>query len=136
MQMAAYDIESRMWAHACKMLEQADRFHRHFFRPTRGVRAQAIWEPPVDIFETGDAYCIVVALPGVEPEQVSIRLSGAELIVTGERALPVKTASSAIHRIEIPIGHFERRIRLPATRLRLGRRELSNGCLILRLQKL
>jgi len=40
-----------------------------------------------------------------------------------------------IHRLEIPHGHFQRRIELPPARLKLSRRHLANGCLMLQLQK-
>ena len=40
-----------------------------------------------------------------------------------------------LRRLEIPYGHFERRIQLPDSGLEAGTRELLNGCLILRLRK-
>jgi len=38
-----------------------------------------------------------------------------------------------IHRVEIPHGRFERRIRLPDARWEVGRSTLVNGCLLLSL---
>jgi hypothetical protein len=40
-----------MWAQAVDLLEQAERMHRQFFRLTASERPQAVWEPPVDVFE-------------------------------------------------------------------------------------
>ncbi len=41
-----------------------------------------------------------------------------------------------VHRLEIPYGHFERRVPLPQSALAAGARELVDGCLILRLRKI
>jgi hypothetical protein len=40
-----------------------------------------------------------------------------------------------VRQLEIPYGYFERRIRLPHPRLEAVSRELTHGCLILRLRK-
>lgn len=100
----------------------------------RGADA-AVWEPPIDIFETNETFVIIAALPGAEPGELSVRLIGDELIIEGRRALPAWAVNSTIHRIEIPFGRFERRISLPAKRLTLDLHEMANGCLTLRLRK-
>lgn len=55
---------------------------------------------------------VLVALPGVAPDQVQVLIEGATLTVVGERPLPAP-AEAHIRRIEIPYGRFERRIALP-----------------------
>ena len=40
-----------MWEQACDFIAEADRMHRQFFRLTTSLRSQALWEPPVDVFE-------------------------------------------------------------------------------------
>jgi HSP20 family protein len=40
---------------------------------------------------------------------------------------------AAIHRLELPHGRFERRIRLPGERWQVDRSALVNGCLVLSL---
>jgi HSP20 family protein len=57
-------------------------------------------------------------------------------VVRGARALPSIPDGAAIHRLEIPHGHFERRIVLQAGRLELARREVTDGCLLLGFTKL
>jgi len=66
---------------------------------------------------------------------VQVTLSAGVLIVSGERPLPEELGDARIHRLEIPHGHFQRRIELPPARLKLSRRHLANGCLMLQLQK-
>ena len=125
-----------MWAHACDLLDQADRMHRQFFRPAAGGRERAMWEPPADVFEDDFELVVVVALPGVPSEQVEVTTESGELVIRAESRLPFAGPRRAVRRLEIPYGYFERRIRLPEVRLAAGTRELLNGCLILRLRKI
>ena len=115
------------------MLDQVERLQRQFFRPSGA--AVAAWEPPVDVFETADTLRIVVALPGVAAEDVRVVAEGGTLTVIGERRLPRESAG-AIHRLEIPYGHFERRLALPQGRYELLDYHLREGCLNLQLRKL
>lgn len=124
-----------MWAEACEMLDRADRLHRQFFRPAVLDARQPTWEPPIDIYESLYEISIMIALPGVAPEHLRIKLEDNQLVVDGHRHLPVN-AKSQIRRLEIPYGRFERRIELAAGRLEIGTRELVNDCLIITLRKL
>ena len=78
---------------------------------------------------------ILIALPGVEPDQIQVTLSAGVLIVSGERSLPRELGNARIHRLEIPHGHFQRRIELPPARFEISGRHLANGCLKLQLHK-
>jgi HSP20 family molecular chaperone IbpA len=125
-------LEAMMWAQACQAMERAERLHRQFFHR---AHTTPCWEAPVDIFETQDALTIVIALPGVELDRVRVTLSAGVLIVDGERPLPIELRNARIHRLEIPHGHFQRRIELPPARFELTGRHLANGCLMLQLNK-
>jgi HSP20 family protein len=129
------DPRASMWAEACEMLEQAERLQRQFFRPA-GQAARAAWEPPADVFEDEADLSLVIALPGVAPDNVKIVVEGGTLTVTGERPLPHESRGALIHRVEIPHGRFERRFVLPRGRFELRARELRDGCLTLKLRKL
>jgi HSP20 family molecular chaperone IbpA len=124
-----------MWAQACELLEQAERMHRQFFRLTASERTRLVWEPPADVFEDEREVVIVVALPGVPPERIEVASEPGELIVRAERALAFAGSPRGVRQLEIPYGHFERRIALNGARLESGTREFIDGCLILRLQK-
>ena len=110
----AGDPRSWMWAEACAMIERADRLHREFFRPGGAATQVANWEPPLDIFETERELWIIAALPGVELPDLDVSVEGDVLFIAGQRRLPAAARGAAIHRLEIPHGRFERRIRLPA----------------------
>jgi HSP20 family protein len=124
-----------MWDEACAMIERAERLQRQFFQPVLSDRPAASWEPPVDIFETDREIWIVAALPGVEPDDLDVAIEANIVVIAGLRRLPAVARRGVIHRLEIPHGRFERRIRLSAARLVLRRSELSAGCLVLSLDK-
>lgn len=123
-----------MWGDTVDLLEQADRLQRQFFRLAGGAM-RAGWEPPVDVFADGDQILVEVALPGVPADRIELICAPGELVVRGERRLPRRLASAAIQRLEIPHGHFERRLALPPGLWALVRQELADGCLHLLLAR-
>jgi HSP20 family protein len=124
-----------MLSEAIDSLARADRLHRQFFslQPSAGSQ-ESSWEPPVDVLETDEEILILVALPGVNPEEVEAVIDGGILIVSGRRVLPVELRNARIHRLELPQGRFERRIALPIGRYAVSRFAV-NGCIVLRLSK-
>jgi HSP20 family protein len=124
-----------MWSEACEMLARAERLHREFFKPAGLVARLPAWEPPVDILETEREVLVLVALPGVNPERVDAAIDGDDLVVAGTRVLPAELQTAVIHRLELPQGRFERRVRLPAGRYGAVRRSAADGCLLVILQK-
>jgi HSP20 family protein len=128
--MARSQLEARMWADACAAMERAERLRRQFFHHSRPH-----WEAPIDVFETDEALLILIAMPGVELDSITVTLNAGALIVRGERPLPSEMQQARILRMEIPYGHFERRIDLPPVPFQISGRHLANGCLMLRLTK-
>jgi len=127
---------SWMWSEACDMLARAERLHREFFQPVRSGSRTPSWEPPVDMIETERDVLVLVALPGVDPDRVEAAIDGADLVVAGSRVLPAELRTAVIHRLELPQGRFERRVRLPAGRYAAVRRAMSHGCVLITLEKL
>jgi HSP20 family protein len=132
--MTSRDFSSWMWGEALSLLEQADRLHRQFFR-VAGAHAGCTWEPPVDVLESNGQLEVHVALPGVSPESITILLESGGVVISALRAFPGRESGASIHRIEIPYGHFERRIAMPLgdpyIALELAKKELVDGLLIL-----
>ncbi len=124
-----------MWADALEMLSRAERLHRQFFEPARPQSQQAVWEPPADILETETEVLVFVALPGVDPDSIGAVIENADLIVVGNRAIPPQLRTAVIHRLELPQGRFERRLRLPPGRYGTVRRASLHGCLVVSLEK-
>jgi HSP20 family protein len=130
--MTSRDLRSWMWGEALSLLDQADRLQRQFFR--QGGTACA-WEPPADITETPDGFCIQLALPGVAPGEVAIELEPEAVTISALRRFPDCSAGARIHRVEIPYGRFERRIGLPMHALELSEHQLKDGLLTLNFSK-
>ena len=133
--MTSRNPPSWMWAEACEMLERAQRMQRQFFRFGHAVEAQPRWEPPVDIVAYEPEVQVMVALPGVAPERVQVRVANGALRITAVRSPPLNAHVTAVHRLEIPYGRFERQIALPAGRYELTEQVFANGCLVLRLAR-
>jgi HSP20 family protein len=123
-----------MWSEACAMLVQAERLHRQLFRPAP-LSAGPSWEPPIDVLETEFEVLVLVAVPGVNPDEVEAIIDDEDLLVAGTRILPAALRTAVIHRLELPQGRFERRIRLPVGRYQRVRRSAVDGCLLIALDK-
>jgi HSP20 family protein len=123
-----------MWSEAFEMLARAERMHRQFFQPSSSP-ASVAWEPPVDVLETERAVLVLIALPGVDFTEVKALITQDELLISGHRTYPAEMRTAIIHRLELPQGRFERRIRLPAGRYSAIHRSDFNGSLLVTLQK-
>lgn len=124
-----------MWAQACEVLEQAGRMHRQYFHLTAPGEAQAVWEPPADVFEDEAGVLVVIALPGVPQQRIELALVPGGLLVRAQRLLSIPDAHRSVRQLEIPYGRFERRIGLPPGPYSTIARELVDGCLFVRLNK-
>ena len=71
-----------MWSEAFEMLARAERMHRQFFQPS-GAPSSVAWEPPVDVLETERAVLVLVALPGVDIDEVKAVINQGELFISG-----------------------------------------------------
>ncbi|MBX6374590.1 MAG: Hsp20/alpha crystallin family protein [Acetobacteraceae bacterium] len=133
------EIENWMWAEACEAVARAERLHRRFFEPLRAAAAARLpaWQPPADVLETEGEVLILVALPGVDPAAVEAVIEDGVLRVSGMRQLPPELHAAVIHRLELPLGRFERRVPLPPGRYDAAsvRHSLVHGCLLVRLEK-
>jgi HSP20 family molecular chaperone IbpA len=124
-----------MWTDAILMFERMQRLHQQSFAPLRAAGNAPSWEPPIDVLETEFEILVLVALPGVDPEQTEVRIDDGTLVVQGQRILPPQLRTAKIHRLELPQGQFERRLALPAGRYENVSRSSLNGCLLVTLKK-
>jgi HSP20 family protein len=77
------------------------------------VKKMGQFRPLADVVETEDDVLILVELPGLEREDVSLEVHGNELAVFGERKPPVDLAGVAFQSMERSYGCFSRRFSLP-----------------------
>jgi HSP20 family molecular chaperone IbpA len=124
-----------MLSDAIETLARAERLHQRFLnlQPLTGKR-EPCWEPPIDVIETDDEILILIALPGVDPDDVEALLDRGALVISGRRTLPAELRNARILRLELPQGRFERRIPLPTGRYTITR-FAAHGCVGLRLGK-
>ena len=133
--MSTKDPVNWMLSEAMDSLARAERLRQQFFSlQSRAGSREPSWEPPIDVLETDREILILVALPGVDPEQVEAVIENGTLVISGQRVLPVELRNARIHRLELPQGRFERRIVLPTGRYAVSRFAV-NGCIALRLAK-
>jgi HSP20 family protein len=66
--------------------------------------------PLLDVRETEDEYLVLVDVPGVKSEDVTIELNDQVLTISGSR-VPVETGESQL--VERPYGSFVRNLTLP-----------------------
>ncbi len=130
------DARAWMWSDAVEMLVRAERLHRQMFQPAPGRSRTAHWEPPVDVLETDREVLVFAALPGVDPEHITVTLTNSALLIAGERVLPPQLRTAAIHRLELPQGRFERQVAVPPGRYEVGAPSVVNGCPTIVLRKL
>lgn len=69
--------------------------------------------PNLDIKETDDNYEVTVEVPGVDKEDVDIRVEGNTLTIHGEKKQEKKEDKENYHCVERHYGSFERRLALP-----------------------
>lgn len=134
------DPHAWMWSEALDMLNRAERMHRQMFQPvpvseTRRRTGPLCWEPPVDVLETERELLVLAALPGVDPDHISVAINSGVLTIAGERVLPPELRRATIHRMELPQGRFERQLALPPGRYEVAHPRVVNGCLAVVLRK-
>ncbi len=74
----------------------------------------AAWRPPVDIYEREDSILVIVELPGVDKEEISITVEENLLKITGVRPKTIPESTQHVHQMEIPYGRFARTVQLPS----------------------
>jgi HSP20 family protein len=70
------------------------------------------WTPPVDLFETADAYVVTAELPGLARGDIEIHVREGEIVLQGQRPGP-QVPCEQFHRVERGHGPFGRRFALP-----------------------
>lgn len=84
--------------------------HREEDRPLWGGE---LWSPAVESRTENGNLIVKVDLPGVEPKEVSISISGNRLIIEGERKREEKKEEKDYFYREVEYGKFSRSIPLP-----------------------
>ena len=130
------------WEPFRDLVSTQDRFNQLFndtfaraFGDQQDVSPRA-WVPPVDIYETVDSLVLKAELPGINPDEVEIRVEDNTLYLKGERKFEKEVKEENLHRVERSYGTFTRSFALPNT-IDSGKvkAEYENGILTLTMPK-
>ena len=93
------------------------------------------WTPPVDLYETADAFVITAELPGLAREDIDIRAQDGQITLQGTRRTP-EVPCERYHRVERGHGAFFRRFQLsPSIDVSRITADLRDGVLIVTVPK-
>jgi len=71
------------------------------------------WAPSVDIYETENALVLTAEVPGVDEDNIEIKIEDNTLSLSGERKFEKETKEENYHRIERSYGSFYRSFTIP-----------------------
>lgn len=71
-------------------------------------KSNATWSPAVDIYETPESFILTAEVPGIETDQIDIKVINGTLILRGERRWESDLHGEHFHRLESAYGKFER----------------------------
>ena len=95
------------------------------------------WTPAMDIAENDTEIIIRAELPGIDPKDIDISVSGNELVLTGDKKESSESQEKDFRHSETRYGSFRRRVPLPkGINTEDVEAVYSNGVLTLRLKKL
>jgi HSP20 family protein len=68
-----------------------------------------VWAPPIDVYETADAFVVTAEVPGLEREHVELAVEESRLMIRGRREAR-HGAGDTVHYHQVERGHgsFER----------------------------
>lgn len=107
------------------------------FRLLPGWRPWAAgWTPSLDVSETEEAVTVRAEVPGVDPKDIDISVSGDVLVISGEKREEREERHENYYRAERSFGSFRRSVPLPASvdRDKISA-EYDKGVLTIRLAK-
>lgn len=141
--MPSQDWELLIWQRADALMRQAERIQRNFIQIAVSSQNRASqgrstsWEPPVNIVETDELLWVIIAVPGVKPDRIQVRLQDNYLSVSGDRPVPDCCAEGDLKIWEIPLGRFERHIGPfnAGVPIAVEKTSLQDGLLVIELRK-
>jgi HSP20 family protein len=73
------------------------------------------WLPSLDVEESPEEFVVTAELPGMDEKDISVTLSGNNLVIKGEKKREKEEKDKQFHRIERSYGSFSRLVPLPAS---------------------
>lgn len=120
---------------------EMDQLFDRFFRgdweaPLSLFGGRAGWGPSVDVADGEKEVVVKADIPGVEPRDLDISISGSTLTIAGEKKEVHEDKGKDYYRSERHVGSFRRAVELPSTvDSEKVNAEYKNGVLTIRLEK-
>lgn len=120
---------------------EVNRLFDSFLREPFGSLSDSIsswgrWTPTLDVSESDTAVVVRAELPGVDPKDLDITVTGDRLTIAGEKKETVEKKDRDVFHRESRYGSFSRTVPLPAT---VDQQDVSaeytNGVLTVTLKK-
>ena len=86
--------------------------HRPGGRSETGFLAGRGFNPAADVYEAEDAFIITLDVPGMERDEIDLRIEGQRLIVSGSREFVRRHPDEESVRLERGFGSFKRAFEL------------------------
>jgi len=124
----------RLWNEMDRLMSEA------FSRTARPILARAFtFRPAIDLYDTGEALVVKVAVPGAKPEDLEVSIEQNALTIRGRcgYVLDEETAKHATwYRREIGYGEFSETLTLPVpVDAEAAQAQVEHGILTLTLPK-
>jgi HSP20 family protein len=135
------DRPARELAPFSQLRNEIDGLFESFFREPWMSRAGMLqglqeWAPSMDVAETEKDVCIKLEVPGIDPKDLDISISGHTLSIQGEKSAESEEQKKDYYHTERSFGSFRRVIDLPDTvDAESVTAEQKNGILTITLQK-
>lgn len=98
--------------------------------------SQGTWLPAVNISETPDAVVVKAEIPGIDPKDLDVTVTGDVLTLKGEKKREKEEKGEQWHRVERSYGAFTRAFRLPTSVVNdKVSADYKNGVLLITLPK-
>jgi HSP20 family protein len=76
--------------------------------------SRRLWNPPTDVYETGDSIIVKMEVAGVDEKQLDVRIVNHVLTIRGVRMDEQCLEAASVHLLEVHYGEFERMFKLPS----------------------
>ena len=120
---------------------EMDRLFDTFLREPLGTIdwpfvGQGRWSPAVDVAESDEEVVVRAEMPGIDPKDLDVSVSGRQLVLSGEKKESTENEGKDFYHSESRYGSFRRLVQLPeGVDTKNVDAQYANGVLTLRLKK-
>jgi HSP20 family protein len=106
--------EKQEWEEFFDLQEEMNQIFENVLTPWQSKNfSTSNFRPEMDIRENEQEITITADLPGMDPDQINLKISGRNLTISGERATEKEEKGERFYRKERFYGSFQRSIPLP-----------------------